>query len=591
MTLVAFHRVKVVPNMSSEMVPYSGHHDCDEVLDEVAMPLLDLRDTSLQALDQSNSTIGDLQSQLLLAYSGSETSDLVYSKSFLQSNPLGLNKFVQAFLPVPIFIGGLAAFEFPAFMVGFHLENFFFLSLMFVYFILCASSIFAILLTSVVINRRRNGHFLKRDVSALANVTEPDHIAISPQGINLQWSARFFSFMGLVLPWKRIALAYVEEHVDAQTNEIYEILCIRDNLGKALRLDCREFASGVLIKALQKRAPWAVKAPPMVLALQPVQLFRWNYLVQWSANIVKTLVAKNRPVAEVVVGSLLKRDKYKVIETAPVRRFGVEHIAEVLTGSNNSSSPIAYKGLNSYDQTESSCSTQVKIQQFVLPPHQTLVQWYWMLNQFEREVRRLSCVNSNNITRWLDVFAENGSIFVVTEYDASKSLRKLVREGGPLPEARAREVALEMCEILIHLHQLDPPYVHKAFTPDSLIIAKGEFVKLNQFAIGNQLMPSQLYGSYFDRRYISLEQLRDQSSIQSDIYSFGGTLFYLLTGEDPRPLEQSNPRSLRPEVSERFNEIILKATEQNAHLRYDSVVSIKEAILELANSETSLVLL
>lgn len=556
------------------------------------MPLFDLRDTSLQALDQNNSTIGDLQSQLLLAYSGSETAELVYSKSFLQSNPLGLNKFVQAFLPIPIFIGGLAAFEFPAFMVGFHLDNFFFLSLMLVYFVLCSSSVFAILLTSVIINRRKNTSLSKGEVSALANVTEPDHIAISPQGINLQWSGKFFSYMGLVLPWKRIALAYLEEHVDAQTNQSYEILCIRDNLGKALRLDCREFASGVLIKALQKRAPWAVKAPPMVLALQPMQQFRLTYLAQWAINIARTLSLKNRPAVEVVVGSLLKRDKYKIIETSPVRKFGVQHIAEVRTGSDdNGSSPVAYKGLNSYEQAENSCSTQVRVQQFVLPPRQTIVQWYWMLNHFEREVRRLSCVNSNNITRWLDVFEENGSIFVVTEYDASKTLRQIVQDRGPLPEARVREISLEMCEILIHLHQLDPPYVHKAFTPDALILAKDEFVKLNQFAIGNQLMPSQLYGSYFDRRYMSLEQLRDHASIQSDIYSFGGTLFYLLTGQDPKPFEQSNPNLLRPEVSARFNEIVLKATEPNAYLRYDSVLSIKEAILDLANSETSLVLL
>ncbi|MBS1956941.1 MAG: protein kinase [Cyanobacteria bacterium SZAS-4] len=575
--------------MSNELVPYPGQHDCDEVLDEVALPLFDLRDTSLQALDQSNATIGDLQSQLLLAYSGSETSALVYSKSFLQSNPLGLNKFVQAFLPIPLFVGALAAFEFPAFMFGFHLDNFFYLCLMSVYFSLCAASIFALMLASVAINRRKNSLIPKREISAFASVHEPDHIAISPQGINLQWSAKFFSYMGLVLPWKRIALAYLEEHVDAETNETYEILCIRDNLGKALRLDCREFASGVLIKALQKRAPWAVKAPPMVLALQPMQQFRLNYLLQWSIDIARMFFT-NRSAPEVVVGSLLKRDKYKILETSPVRRFGVHHIAEVLTGRG--SSPISYKGLNSYEQTENSCSTQVKVQQFVLPPRQTIVQWYWMLNQFEREVRRLSCVNSNNITRWLDVFAENGSLFVVTEYDASATLRQIVRDRGRLPEARVREIALEMCEILIHLHQLEPPYVHKAFTPDALILAKeGEFVKLNQFAIGNQLMPSQLFGSYFDRRYTSLEQLRDQASVQSDIYAFGCTLFYLLTGEDPRPFEQSNPKSLHPEISDRFNEIVMKATEPNAHLRYDSVTSIKDAMLELANSETNLVLL
>jgi eukaryotic-like serine/threonine-protein kinase len=219
------------------------------------------------------------------------------------------------------------------------------------------------------------------------------------------------------------------------------------------------------------------------------------------------------------------------------------------------------------------------------------LQWYWTLNNLEREVRRLSAINSNNMVRWLDVFVENGSLYVVTEYDASKSLRDIVGAAGPFTESRVREIALEMCEILLHLHHLYFPYIHKAFTPDALILSKDEFVKLNQFAIGQQLVPSKFYSECVDRRYVSLEQLRGHASTQSDIYSFGGTLFYLLTGEDPKPFQSSNAKLLRPEISERFNAIILKSTEPSAHLRYDSVESIKEAILELANSETSLVLL
>jgi serine/threonine-protein kinase len=154
-----------------------------------------------------------------------------------------------------------------------------------------------------------------------------------------------------------------------------------------------------------------------------------------------------------------------------------------------------------------------------------------------------------------------------------------------------REIALELCEILIHLHQLDPPYVHKALTPDALVEAKEGFVKLNLFSVGQQLVPSQMFASYFDRRYMSLELLRDRASHQSDIYSFGCILFFLLTGEDPKPFQQSNPRNLYPEISERFNEVVLKSTEPAASQRFDSAQEIKELILELANSETRLALL
>jgi eukaryotic-like serine/threonine-protein kinase len=577
--------------VSSEIVPYVQKQDSDEILDEVAMPLFDLRDTSLQALDQYNSTAGDLQSQLLLAYHGSETDSRVFSRNLSESNQLGLNKIIQALSPIPFILGGILAIELSAVWCSFHVGGLAYLALMAICFMFTSSGIFAVIMTGILCKRKIWNYYPIGIIASAKRVLEPDHIAISPQGLNFQWSGSVFSYMGLVLPWRRIALAFIEEHQVDGTGETYEVLCIRDNLGKALRLDCRQFASDVLIKALQKRAPWAVKAPPMALALQPVQRGRWNYLLRWSRDIKRNLTDKKDRRND-IDSLILKNNKYTIVETLPARKFGIDHIAEVSMGNSGSKSkPIALKGLNSNDGIEMSSSSHVKIRQFVLPIKQTWLQWYWTLNDLEREVRRLSAINSNNIVRWLDVFVENGSLYVVTEYDASKSLRDLVRAAGPFTESRVREIALEMCEILLHLHHLDPPYIHKGFTPDALILSKDEFVKLNQFAIGQQVVPSKFYSECFDRRYVSLEQLRGHASVQSDIYSFGGTLFYLLTGEDPKPFQSSNAKSLRPEISERFNAIIVKSTAPGAHLRYDSVESIKEAILELANSETSLVLL
>lgn len=576
--------------MSNELVPVS-RSDRESAIVDVAMPLFDLRDTSLQALDQSKTTAGDLQSQLLLAYRGNENQARVFSRSFLDSNRLGMFKWLQAFTPLPIAFALLGAFELPVMLMTF-LPNRIFLQVLAMLFFISATTVLTAFTASRVLFNRKKAFTGGSRRDLLASVFEPDHIAISPQGLNLQWSSKHCSFMGLVLPWKRIALAYAEEHIDPVSNEKYEILCIRDNVGKALRLDCRQFASDVLVKAFLKRAPWSVKAPPMVLAMQPAQSFRWQYLLRWASSISKFRKDGARVKTSIVSGSLLKGGKYKVIETFTLRKLGVDHLAEVLTsGGGNTSGPVSYKGLNSYEPVEHSCLTRVLVQQFVVPLEQTFLQWYWTLHHFETEVRRLSSVNSNNITRWLDVFAENGSLFVVTEYDASPSLRQIVRESGPLPEARVREIALEMCEILLHLHQLDPPYVHKSFTPDALVLAKEGFVKLNQFTLGQQLVPSQMFASYLDRRYTSFELLRDRPSHQSDIYSFGCTLFYLLTGEDPKPFQQSNPRLIRPEISERFNHIVLKATEPSANARFDSVSDIKDAILELACSETSLVLL
>lgn len=684
--------------------PESGSDSeaCRRLFEEVAMPLVDLRDTSLQALDESNATAGDMQSQLLLAYRGSETSRAVYSQSALTTNKLGLNKFLQAMLPWPIFFGVVCSLELPTIVVGFHYSGLTYLAVMAAFFLGIAS------ISSLMI---LSGIKMLRGCKFSKSLLEPDHIAISPQGINLQWSSTIFSFMGLVLPWKRIALVYIEEHRSG--DEKHEVLCIRDNLGKALRLDCSAFASDVLIKALQKRAPWAVKEPPMVLALQPAQNMRWRYLLSWFGSIMRSdlrsdlasvgqgdessLVARIRrtsvyreeannhirqiwsnyimflrqrfrdtprkgqeqfimrmcqtltigafilgtslfypflpPMIRVVLlpGVLvlswwlgtrvvarkavsmfeqemqprerlsqkgfalisnpeLKQGKYRILKSMD-NTSGKYYLAEVTQSGRSETGPVTLRGVLGFDQVAHAGAALVKVQQFILPAEQDPYQLYMMLDHFEREVRRLSRVNSNNISRWLDVFLEDMSLYVVTEYDAGKTLRQCVDESGPFSELKVREFALEMCEILSHLHKLDPAYIHKGFTPDALILSENQFVKLNQFVIGTQLLPSRLSSPGLDRRYLPIEQLHNHECPQCDIYAFGASLYFLLTGRDPKPFVASNALLDGASVSERFSAIIARATEPSPRNRYESVDDIKTDILDLANSETSLLLL
>jgi serine/threonine protein kinase len=49
--------------------------------------------------------------------------------------------------------------------------------------------------------------------------------------------------------------------------------------------------------------------------------------------------------------------------------------------------------------------------------------------------------------------------------------------------------------------------------------------------------------------YIALEQFRGKATTQSDIYAFGGTLYYLLTGSDPEALTQSEPDKIKENIT------------------------------------------
>jgi serine/threonine protein kinase len=82
--------------------------------------------------------------------------------------------------------------------------------------------------------------------------------------------------------------------------------------------------------------------------------------------------------------------------------------------------------------------------------------------------------------------------------------------------------------------------------------------------------------------YIAPEQLRGKATIHSDIYAFGCTLFFLLTGTEPEALSTSNPRSVNPSVSEGLAELVESCTQLEAGDRYQSVAQLLPVLRRLS---------
>ncbi|MBX9723076.1 MAG: hypothetical protein K2X81_16865, partial [Candidatus Obscuribacterales bacterium] len=52
------------------------------------------------------------------------------------------------------------------------------------------------------------------------------------------------------------------------------------------------------------------------------------------------------------------------------------------------------------------------------------------------------------------------------------------------------------------------------------------------------------------------------------IYSLGASLFFMLTGEEPEPINQQHPRRILAEISQAMDDIVAKATAIELKDRY-----------------------
>src|SRR5262249_27709672 len=82
--------------------------------------------------------------------------------------------------------------------------------------------------------------------------------------------------------------------------------------------------------------------------------------------------------------------------------------------------------------------------------------------------------------------------------------------------------------------------------------------------------------------FIAPEQLRGKATVQSDIYAFGCTLFFLLTGKEPEALSVSNPREHGADVSDGLCELIESCTQLETRDRFQSIAQLLPVLQRLA---------
>jgi len=156
------------------------------------------------------------------------------------------------------------------------------------------------------------------------------------------------------------------------------------------------------------------------------------------------------------------------------------------------------------------------------------------LERFGRELKAACQISHPNVVTVYDANTNAIPPYLVMEYIDGPDLSELC--DGRLPLERVLEIAVQVCQGLVAVHQLG--LIHRDIKPQNILLNSLGMAKLTDFGIAKETKPAQhtatgmVMGTPY---YQSPEQARDAKSVdqRSDIYSLGATLYHLATGEIP----------------------------------------------------------
>lgn len=200
---------------------------------------------------------------------------------------------------------------------------------------------------------------------------------------------------------------------------------------------------------------------------------------------------------------------------------------------------------------------------------------------FERESVLLSGLDHPQIARVIDYFVENSRQYMVLQRISGANLRTYIKDRGPVSERQALKWTRELVEIVAYLHGRDPPIVHRDVTPENLVLDMRGSLVLIDFGSANEFVGTVTGTLVGKPSYVAPEQFSGRANLQSDLYSLGAVIHFMLTGEDPEPLTVASPRCANPLVSDALDSLVSDLMRLNLKERLPNIDQVKARLLQI----------
>lgn len=213
------------------------------------------------------------------------------------------------------------------------------------------------------------------------------------------------------------------------------------------------------------------------------------------------------------------------------------------------------------------------------------------IRKFQNEAQAAAKLNHPNIVAVYDIVDNHKDKlhYIVMELVEGITLKSFIQRKGRMSSKEAIAIALQVVGGIDQAHRNG--IVHRDIKPQNMIVSSDGTVKVADFGIARaatqQTVNTTVMGSV---HYISPEQARSgQSDERSDIYSFGCTLYEMLTGKVPYDgstsvavvfshLENPIPRlkDSVPDIYPALDMIVYKCMQKKPRNRYQHISELGE---------------
>src|SRR5580658_5241857 len=228
-----------------------------------------------------------------------------------------------------------------------------------------------------------------------------------------------------------------------------------------------------------------------------------------------------------------------------------------------------------------------------------------------REARLASAIEHPNVCAIYEVGESEDEAYIVMQYVPGQSLDKIIANGAASVQL-GLSVGIQIADGLSAAHRLG--IFHRDLKPANVMLTDGGVVKILDFGLARRLSaaeaefdPSkprqdaskrQLRSAYTARggtiAYMAPEQfVTGQTSVQSDIFAVGVTLYELLSGRHPfvrpeteefqsvRAIQFAEPKPLTeysPQIPSELANVIQTCLNKTPSARYSSAADLREAL-------------